>query len=291
MTTDTTVPSILWVAFDRANIGQQMRRKYKVYQGHDVSEQWTPIFAIKRNFHTGKNHTPVIRNQFPLRPAAAKTIHKSQGDTMSEVVVDMNKSNMRHGHYVALSRVTKKSGLHIRNLNEEKIKQDSSVVTEMKRLRTEATLQLCYTPVYTMEESTLVFAFHNVRSLHHHIKDVQADLNYMSANIVALAESRLVHDDKDEEYALPGFQIIRNDQTDYSDRQHRPPHGLVLYIKENMTFDVLSCVSTKEIEYTTIKIQHGGEVLYLVALYRSPGSSKQYLSNIVNILDNWLILT
>ena len=125
-----------------------------------------------------------------------------------------------------------------------------------------------------MEHSALVFAFHNVRSLHHHIKDVQADLNYLSANIVALAESRLVHDDKDEEYALPGFQIIRNDQTDYSDRQHRPPHGLVLYIKENLTFDVLSCVSTKEIEYTTIKIQHGGEVLYFVALYRSPGSSK-----------------
>ena len=271
---ESSTPSILWVQFDRSRIGQEMRRKYKKYQSQDVDDHWTPIFAVKRNFYTGRNHAPVIRNQFPLRPAVAKTIHKSQGDTMNEVVVDMSKSNMRHGHYVALSRVTKKSGLHIKNLNEEKIKQDPSVVNEMKRLRTEATLQLCYTPVYALEQSTLTFAFHNVRSLHRHIKDMQADPNYMSADIVALAESRLVNGDKDEEYALPGFHTLRNDQADYSDYQHRPPHGLILYIKENVCYDVISCVSTKEIEYTIVKIQYDGETLYFVALYRSPGSRK-----------------
>ena len=66
---------------------------------------------------------------------------------MNQVVVDMNKSNMKHGHYVARSRVTKKSGLHIINLNEEKIKQDSSVVNEMKKLQTKAIKALLHTSV------------------------------------------------------------------------------------------------------------------------------------------------
>ena len=138
----SSAPSILWVQFDRPDIGTQERRKHKQFQSEGIDQQWTPIFVTGRNFNIGKKHTPVLRKQFPLRPAAAKTIHKSQGDTMNEVVVNMGSSQMKHGHYVALSRVTKKSGLYITNLNEEKIKQDSNVVDEMKRLRSEAQLQL-----------------------------------------------------------------------------------------------------------------------------------------------------
>jgi ATP-dependent exoDNAse (exonuclease V) alpha subunit len=47
----------------------------------------------------------VLRRQFPLRPAAAKTIHRCQGDTMNEAVVDLPSSKRKHMHYVALSRL------------------------------------------------------------------------------------------------------------------------------------------------------------------------------------------
>ena len=48
----------------------------------------------------------VLRKQFPLRQSAAKTIHRSQGDTLDQVVVDLSSARREaHSHYVALSRV------------------------------------------------------------------------------------------------------------------------------------------------------------------------------------------
>lgn len=68
-------------------------------------------------FNVGKNKTAsVVRKQFPLRPAAAKTVHRSQGDTEREIFVDLESSRtIPHIYYVALSRVTSIEGLHIRN--------------------------------------------------------------------------------------------------------------------------------------------------------------------------------
>ena len=256
------MPSILWVQFDHPSTGSQTRRENKYHEG--IDQQWTPIFMVNRNFNTGTNYVTVTRKQFPLRPAAAKTIHKAQGDTVDEIVVDMEGTFGQHSHYVALSRVTKKSGLHIKNLNERKIRINKDVVNEMERLRTEARLQLCYVPVYAMDSSTFTFVFHNVRSLHRHFIDVAADPNYASANIVAVAESRLVHSDNDEEYALPGFYIIRNDQIHFSQQQHRPPHGLVLYIKEHLKVLDVSCVSAKQMEYIAIKFEYGLNNIHFV---------------------------
>ena len=55
-----------------------------------------------------------------------------------------------HVHYVALSKVTTLEGLHILNLNEEKICVSSKVEDEMARLRTSAYLVpylVCFTEI------------------------------------------------------------------------------------------------------------------------------------------------
>ena len=42
-------------------------------------------------FAVGRNKTAQVRRkQFPFRPAAAKTIHRSQGDTETRIVVNFN---------------------------------------------------------------------------------------------------------------------------------------------------------------------------------------------------------
>ena len=71
-------------------------------------------------FAVGKNKTvQVVRKQFPLRPAAAKTIHRSQGDTETKIVVNFStKRTIPHIHYVGLSRVTTIEGLYIKDLCE-----------------------------------------------------------------------------------------------------------------------------------------------------------------------------
>ena len=70
----------------------------------------------------GSNQTAqVVRKQFPLRPAAAKTIHCSQGDTEERIAVNFNtRRAIPHIHYVGLSRVTTIEGLFITDLCEKK---------------------------------------------------------------------------------------------------------------------------------------------------------------------------
>ncbi|VDI44403.1 Hypothetical predicted protein [Mytilus galloprovincialis] len=82
--------------------------------------------------------------------SAGKTIHKSQGDTLQEVVVSLKskrKGKIPHIHYDALSRVTSLTGLQILNLNQKAIAVAECVRQELHRLRTDATLQLCFKPL------------------------------------------------------------------------------------------------------------------------------------------------
>ena len=146
------------------------------------------------------------RIQFPLRPPAAKTIHKGQGITEDEAVVDLTQHKrvmkVPHIHYVAFIRVRKLENLYILNLNEAAIGLDEQVNVEMQRLRTEAALELRYTPLYKIDPSKIKLAFNNTRSLHKHFKDVQFEPNVLSADVVGFAESKLCTRDEDVHFAL-----------------------------------------------------------------------------------------
>ncbi|VDI64136.1 Hypothetical predicted protein [Mytilus galloprovincialis] len=154
----------------------------------------------------------VERIQFPLRPAAGKTIHKSQGDTLHEVVVSLKskrKGKIPHIHYVALSRVTSLTGLQILDLNQEAIAVADCVRQELHRLRTDATLQLCFKPLYNLSNP-----------------------NILDADVIGIAESRLISTDENDDFHVPGFEPpVRLDQKQ-TNFNTRPPHGLVLYLSK-----------------------------------------------------------
>ncbi|XP_028407846.1 uncharacterized protein LOC114530426 [Dendronephthya gigantea] len=73
-------PSIIWVLFQEQNIGNDYRREYSYLYNQSIEKMWVSILEIKRQFT--KNKIQVLRRQFPLRPSAAKTIHRCQGDTL-----------------------------------------------------------------------------------------------------------------------------------------------------------------------------------------------------------------
>lgn len=98
----------------------------------------------------------VIRKQFPLRLVSVKIAHRSQGDTQSQIVVNLNTNRaILHIHYLALSCVTTIEELHITYLCENKIFVDPRVVQEMELLRTERILKLCFTPLFMLDHSHL----------------------------------------------------------------------------------------------------------------------------------------
>lgn len=87
---------IIWVQFDHADIGEKTRNENRHLYVKSIESKWTPIKPVTSQFAVGKNRTvQVVRKQFPLRPAAAKTIHRSQGSTESQIVVNTSYSLCR----------------------------------------------------------------------------------------------------------------------------------------------------------------------------------------------------
>ena len=219
------VPSCLWIQFSDSNIGKGTRRKYSHYFKADINPEWTPIWAVKRTFMYRSK--AVVRQQFPLKPSSGKTIHKAQGQTKEQIVVDTARGTRAHQHYVAFSRVTRIQGLYLLNGLNGNINVDKNVMQEMKRLRTNARLILSCKPVHTYISDLLV-VFQNAQSLYAHFPLVQNDKIYKDADVLGFAETRFCQDDKDAEYAIEGFKrVIRNDEHQKC-KKLRPSHGIAV---------------------------------------------------------------
>ena len=87
-----------WILFDDQYVGTEARIDSRALYTPGIDPQWTPIRPLARQFQLGRSQTnQVLRKQFPLRQSAAKTIHRSQGDTLDRVVVDLT-SARREAH-------------------------------------------------------------------------------------------------------------------------------------------------------------------------------------------------
>ena len=233
LSNDTQPSGLVWVQFDYEDVGKKTRQENRHRYIRGIPNTWTPIKPVTTQFAVGKTKSAqVVRKQFPLRPASAKTVHRSQGDTQTQIVVNLNtRRAIPHIHYVALSRVTTIEGLYITDLCESKISVDPKVVEEMQLLRNDYKLDLCFTPLYMLNHSDLKICYLNARSLHKHIADVRKDINYSSADILIFTETRFSLQDPDEMYEIEGYSLFRNDDTsDYT----RPYHGTAVYSRVPM---------------------------------------------------------
>ena len=121
--------------FDNTNVRQKAKSK-SLYK--HINSKAVPICKTKAIFPVnGKNSFQASQTQFPLVLAWAITIHKCQGITLPEIVVDMTPST---GHYtvgqayVAFSRVTQLDKLHIINYTKKQICVSQHAEKEMERL-------------------------------------------------------------------------------------------------------------------------------------------------------------
>jgi ATP-dependent exoDNAse (exonuclease V) alpha subunit len=79
-----------------------------------LSENLVPIELDTKIIKIQKNQAvQVVRKLFPVFPAEAITIHKSQGSTFESVAVHICKRMSNSLKYVGMSRCTKAKGLYI----------------------------------------------------------------------------------------------------------------------------------------------------------------------------------
>ena len=272
---DESKPSgLVWVQFDHEDVGKKTRQENRnLYLNRSIETTWTPIKPVTTQFTVGRTKSAqVVRKQFPLRPASAKTVHRSQGDTQSQIVVNLNtKRAIPHIHYVALSRVTTIEGLYITDLCEDKISVDQRVVKEMEMLRTERNLKLCFIPLYMLDHSDLKVCYLNARSLHKHIEDVRKDINYSSTDILIFTETRFSSLDPNEMYNIDGYTLFRNDISEYSG-PGRPYGGTAVYSRIPLQEGYPYAHNLDGIEVTIIKTKSHPN-LTIDGLYRSPSTA------------------
>ena len=196
--------------FAHEHVGQKTRNEKRQLYRSNIDSSWTPVVPTTVQFCIGRSsNSNIVRKQFPLRLSAAKTIHRSQGDTEREIVVNLESTRkIPHIHYVALSRVTTLEGLYITNLNEDKICVSSKVEEEMNRLRTIAYLKPCLQSINELDENFVKVIFLNTRSLHKHYLDVRNYVKFYLPLIAIFAETRRSIFDRNDEFQIKTIEPL-----------------------------------------------------------------------------------
>ncbi|VDI75458.1 Hypothetical predicted protein [Mytilus galloprovincialis] len=172
--TSSLRPSIIWVKFEDARIGANNRRKYSHLYGKDVEKKYG-LQCLTLKGHLLINIRPLKEFSFLFAQQPEKQFINRKEIHYKKVVVSLKskrKGKIPHIHYVALSRVTSLTGLQILDLNQEAIAVADCVRQELHRLRTDATLQLCFKPLYNLSSNYFKVVFNNSRSLHAHFNDL-----------------------------------------------------------------------------------------------------------------------
>ena len=108
--------STILVSFDKKHVAQEA---VHTSDYNSTNQNAVPIYQTQATFPIHKKAScQATRSQFPLTLAWAVTIHKCQGLTLPEIVIDMTpaKGKFKPGEaYVAFSRVRTIDKLHIIN--------------------------------------------------------------------------------------------------------------------------------------------------------------------------------
>ncbi|XP_018374633.1 PREDICTED: uncharacterized protein LOC108768629 [Trachymyrmex cornetzi] len=150
-------------------------------------------------FDTTDTDDVVHLKQFPLSLSYGITVHKSQGITCKNAMMDLGTSVFTDGQvYVGLSRVSTLEGLHLINFNPASVRANSGAVAEYNRLRSVFKSQL---PQINSSEKKAVKIYDCRWAIPHIIDDVQ---NYGYAepeSIVTWKIFGLCNDDRVSCYA------------------------------------------------------------------------------------------
>ena len=140
-----------------------------------------------------KRDSEITRVQFPLTLAWATTIHKVQGLTLDEIVVDMEgDKRFNPGQaYVAFSGVKTLNGLHLLNFEPSAIKASSKVCDEMSRLSSKVVQNVPVPQCHRLCDSRVTIALLNIRCLLNKLPDITNDVNMNCADVVCLCETWL----------------------------------------------------------------------------------------------------
>ena len=186
------------VKFDGANVGKNAiaHSKYK-----HLDKSAVPIKKVQATFAINGRTSSCqgSRIQFPLFLSWAVSIHKCQGLTLEEIVVDMSRDKgayQKGQAYVAVSRVKTLEKLHIINYTLTQIKVSADVENEMERLRQNKLPHIQEPFIRRIDQNSYFSIAHlNVHNLNAKKEDIACDQDIQKADVMCFSETHLSRDD------------------------------------------------------------------------------------------------
>ena len=228
----------------------------------------------------GRRGSEVTRSQFPLTLAWATTIHKVQGLTLDDIVIDMKGGRFSPGQaYVAVSRVKTLQGLHILNFNEKAIKKSVDVENEMTRLKSKLLPQPQHA---TVSNSHVTIALLNVRSIVAKLPDIAQDDSLKCASILCFCETWLTAS-QPSPIVQPNQIALRCDRASGDNKG-----GVMISVPQDMhPFDT-HCFTSNGIEtVTTTLLLSNASLIRVCLVYRSPSVAlERFITVLHELLSN-----
>lgn len=279
--------SLVLVKFDveRVGINAISRSHYQNQHPNAV-----PIARHEAVFNIGRSKAAeVSRRQFPLVLAWATTIHKVQGLTLDQIVVDMKGQAFSAGQaYVAFSRVRCLQGLFIKNSNPASIKVSPSVLNEMERLSSDKLLPSQPTPQVTLPRSGWIKIGHlNVHSYLSKLDDITRDECIANTDIMCFTETFLKPHQRINSLTVnsASFTLYRCDRVSTT-TQDLSNGGVMIACSSSLCSQHIDIQYPPSLEITGIEISEQNNVqLYIVAVYRRPLFQ---LPNFLSLLAEYL---
>ena len=224
----------VWIEFTSIDIGLRAKSSREKTRPFGVNNNWTPLTTSKKMIYRSKNsQVQVHREQFPLVVAEGITIHKSQGQSMSQVVVTLKARLERSMQYVAFTRATHLQGLFLIGQFKppQPILQTNPVVLEIERLRRNPLIPT-FEILHEVPMDYLQIISHNCQSLNAHLPNIISDPVYTKSHFILLQETWSLSSDHP---SIPGFtEIIKNDISS----TRRLANGTSIYVSDEQCTSV-----------------------------------------------------
>ncbi|XP_073808479.1 uncharacterized protein [Danio rerio] len=239
-----------------------------------------------------------IRRQFPMKLAFACTIHKVQGMTTDCAVVSLKHIFEPGMAYVALSRTTTLSGLHIIDFNENKIFCDPEIRTSLESM---PKADFCdFQPIlHSLQDlnlnSALKIIHHNTEGLQCHMDDLKCHHELLLADILCLTETHLSGFCVPEYLQLDGYTMYTRNRhssyTNYAYLANKNGGGVAIYVKNIFQARPMMYIqNVTDLEYLVLKLEAPKQAL-LAVIYRPPSYRlSDFLLNLNGLLTSLEIL-
>lgn len=236
----------------------------------------------------------VVRRQFPIKLAFACTIHKVQGMTRTSAVVSLKHIFEPGMAYVAISRVTALSGLHLLDLDEKKIYANQGITAALETM-TQANfdhiMPLLHIKQTWNRTDTLTVVHHNTEGLPSHVSDIRSHHELCLADLLCLTETNLQGSFVADSLHLDGYKMFkRNRHLSYSnlpEMANRGGGGVAVYVKDKFqVHEKQYAYNVTDLEFVALKVVAPVSAV-IAAVYRPPDYGvTSFLSNLGSLLDS-----